>query len=41
MVKEFIQYKDRGWNNEKIGDKFGVSDTTVFKYIKRWRDTLK
>lgn len=41
MIEEFIRLKERGWNSERIGNKFGVSDTTVFKYIKKWKDTLK
>jgi hypothetical protein len=41
MVQQFIELKDRGWNSERIGNKFGVSDTTVFKYIKKWKDTSK
>ena len=41
MVEEFVRLKERGWNSEKIGDKFGVSDTTVFKYIKKWKDISK
>jgi len=41
MIEQFVELKNRGWNSERIGDKFGVSDTTVFKYIKKWNDTLK
>jgi hypothetical protein len=41
IVKEIIEYRNRGWNNQKIADKLGISDTTVFKYYKKWTDTSK
>jgi hypothetical protein len=41
VVNQILEYKDRGWNNKKIGDKLGISDTTVFKYYKKWTNTSK
>jgi hypothetical protein len=41
MIKKIVEYKKRGWNNEKIGDMLDISDTSVFKYYKRWKDILK
>jgi len=41
MVEEFVRLKEKGWNSERIGIKFGVSDTTVFKYLKKWKDISK
>ena len=41
MLEKIIEYKEMGWNYEKIGDKLGISDTTAFKYYKKWTDTSK
>lgn len=40
-LKMIIDYKQRGWNNQKIASKLDISDTTVYKYYKEWKDTSK
>lgn len=41
ILDRIIEYKSMGWANEKIADELGISDTTVYKHYKRWKNQLK
>lgn len=41
VLQKIIEYKEMGWNYERIGNRLDISDTTVYKHYKRWKDTSK
>lgn len=40
-IERIIALKDKGLSYEKIGQELGISDTTVYKYLKKWKSQLK
>ena len=40
MVDEMLRLRKLGWGYNRIGDKIGVSDTTVFKYLSRYEGKI-
>jgi hypothetical protein len=40
MVEEMLRLRKLGWGFKRIGDKIGISDTTVFKYVSRYEGKI-
>jgi hypothetical protein len=41
ILDRIIEYKSKGWNYEQIALELGMSDTTVYKHYKRWKNLSK
>jgi hypothetical protein len=39
--KKIIEYKNAGWSIQKIEEKLNISDTTIYTYYTKWKNTLK
>ena len=40
MIEQMLELRKLGWGYNRIADKIGISDTTVFKYVSRYEGKI-